>query len=650
MNCSSLLKSTCEGKPLIEVLHAKGFLLVPAFAAVLADTAPMEKSSRMEWKFRDWAALANAVQGFQAVVETPNYFHLFAKQHDRSEQHPHRNSVIDFYRDDSAGVGGRTTVNWPDNGADGFFNIAAAQSWSGVHVFWQVYLRPYGGDPGRFYLQSARLTDSNHGWVIRSVLDGRDPDTGRRIDADVGDAVVALGSADAIHVFYTSTAGIRHAWWFHRDISPADPSRFWRYETVESGTSRYRPAAVHRAGGGVSLLWRDKHGFLAPPDTSNWYPVPGTWKIEDFNPITSRPGEIPDSVAAVEWNGSLHIFYYSKNHPGIFHGVRDGSGWHHEPWLPEADSRAGIAAAAYGDAIHIFYGNRGNGTLEYSCYRLGQPANAQAVDGHLADWPRSILAYGAPPGDNLLPSAYVLGKEVGVVYALNRIGHGAQFVRQASFRPLPQVRIATFTAARHWLVFVPSVRFQLLSSAVFRVSVRLTVTAGSGPEQVVVTEDPYGLGGAVGDWEGRQMSSSGNVIVGFWLGRTSDGSRLVTNDLFTFKLVVSDANGQQVEAETAVEIQWHDSAIRCIVRARPGDPVRAIQAFGGRTRNGFTWQLTREQVISEIRKGEQFFVDAPSGDRVQVLIAQTEDGLEYVRTAGDGLEPNNLLSLPGCQQ
>jgi hypothetical protein len=608
--------------------------------------------------------------GFQPLVKTPtNYVHYFTKVREGGapDGAPHWNHVYEWYRDWTGGwprIGafGGSRVSAHGSGADGLNNLAAAQYWDGLCVFWQAFSPP-GGErwlPGghlpttwAVHLRWASRRDGAEEWTQRGVLDGHNPELGRRIDGDLGDAVVALGNDDAIHVFYKSPVGLRHAWRLRREPIPADDSRYWYYETVGGDTS-YRPVAVPRQGGAISVLWGDQHGVLDAPNTTTFPATPGAWTIrEKYNPI----GRIEhlSSVAAVEWNDSLHVFYYRGfvNTPGIFHGERDAAGWHHELWLPNR-SPAGIAAAAYGDAIHVLYGNCADGTLEYACYRPQQPPRPQRVDDGFVphfSGPNPDPLTPLPFSDTLNPSAYVLGKEVRVMYAIRprrRLAEGRS-VQEAFYRPLPRVHIEAFAATPHVFVFVPSVLIRLRSARQFWVSATLTVRAGAGAEHVVVTEDPYNLGAVVGDWQERQLNSNPpSAVVGFWLGRTLDGTNLaVSNGPFTFRLVVTDANGQQSEAETAVNIQWRSGRIECVTRAPDEAPTRALQGFGGR-RGGFLWRLTREELIGEIRRGERFFVERPDGNRVDVVIARTDDGFEYVRTTADGTEPNNLLNLPDC--
>jgi hypothetical protein len=53
-------------------------------------------------------------------------------------------------------------------------------------------------------------------------------------------------------------------------------------------------------------------------------------------------------------------------------------------------------------------------------------------------------------------------------------------------------------------------------------------------------------------------------------------------------------------------------------------------------------------VIAAIRAGDTFYSTDKRGDLVRVQIA-THSGREYVKTAADGIIPDNLLQKPECK-
>jgi hypothetical protein len=85
--------------------------------------------------------------------------------------------------------------------------------------------------------------------------------------------------------------------------------------------------------------------------------------------------------------------------------------------------------------------------------------------------------------------------------------------------------------------------------------------------------------------------------------------------------------------------------ITCINKTDRQNPHERIQRVGGTSGGG--WTLTEEQAIAGIESGKwQFFVSV-AGTSVWVVVA-THLGRKYLKTESDGLQPNNLLSLPEC--
>lgn len=87
--------------------------------------------------------------------------------------------------------------------------------------------------------------------------------------------------------------------------------------------------------------------------------------------------------------------------------------------------------------------------------------------------------------------------------------------------------------------------------------------------------------------------------------------------------------------------------IRCIRKQPRNDIYTRITDVGG---YGTTqWTLPVAEVISRIERGvEAFYVERPTGDAVDVIVARSRYGNKYLRTTADGDEPNNLLDLPEC--
>ncbi|MDP2104232.1 MAG: DUF3892 domain-containing protein [Candidatus Gracilibacteria bacterium] len=88
--------------------------------------------------------------------------------------------------------------------------------------------------------------------------------------------------------------------------------------------------------------------------------------------------------------------------------------------------------------------------------------------------------------------------------------------------------------------------------------------------------------------------------------------------------------------------------IKCINKEHRNNPYERITHIGGVNSSGGNWKITQRQAIDHINSGKyKFFVNV-GGDRVNVIVAKSRFGNEYIKTENDGDEPNNLLFLPEC--
>jgi hypothetical protein len=87
--------------------------------------------------------------------------------------------------------------------------------------------------------------------------------------------------------------------------------------------------------------------------------------------------------------------------------------------------------------------------------------------------------------------------------------------------------------------------------------------------------------------------------------------------------------------------------IQCINKTDRQSPYERIRTVGGVNSNGIRWNQSQEQTIREIEAGMYEFFVSEGGKTTDVIVA-THDGNKYIKTEADGLQPNNLLSLPEC--
>jgi Protein of unknown function (DUF3892) len=83
--------------------------------------------------------------------------------------------------------------------------------------------------------------------------------------------------------------------------------------------------------------------------------------------------------------------------------------------------------------------------------------------------------------------------------------------------------------------------------------------------------------------------------------------------------------------------------ITCINKSDRFNSHERIRNVGGQG-----WKMTEQQAITAIENGTyQFYVHA-AGVSVWVVIATSQWGHKYLKTQPDGIQPDNLLSLPEC--
>lgn len=87
--------------------------------------------------------------------------------------------------------------------------------------------------------------------------------------------------------------------------------------------------------------------------------------------------------------------------------------------------------------------------------------------------------------------------------------------------------------------------------------------------------------------------------------------------------------------------------IRCINKTDRMNPHERIKNVGGQNADGGRWKQSVDQTVREIESREWEFFVAEGGRTVDVIVA-THNGNKYIKTTADGIQPDNLLSLPEC--
>lgn len=88
-----------------------------------------------------------------------------------------------------------------------------------------------------------------------------------------------------------------------------------------------------------------------------------------------------------------------------------------------------------------------------------------------------------------------------------------------------------------------------------------------------------------------------------------------------------------------------DIEIQCIRKRDRMNPHERIERIGGH--NGQPWSLTLNDAILGIHDGRWHFWTRGGGKSVWVDVAY-HNGNPYLKTAADGVQPDNLLALPEC--
>ena len=85
--------------------------------------------------------------------------------------------------------------------------------------------------------------------------------------------------------------------------------------------------------------------------------------------------------------------------------------------------------------------------------------------------------------------------------------------------------------------------------------------------------------------------------------------------------------------------------VTCInKRGGHSNPHERIEYIG----NQGSWKLSEDDAIRRIKQSSDSFYTLVNGREADLIVAN-RNGREYIKTSADGYNPDNLLSLPECQ-
>lgn len=88
--------------------------------------------------------------------------------------------------------------------------------------------------------------------------------------------------------------------------------------------------------------------------------------------------------------------------------------------------------------------------------------------------------------------------------------------------------------------------------------------------------------------------------------------------------------------------------ISCVIRSGLVNHDRRIETLGGVNPDGAHWRISQADAAAGIEAGRWSFYVKTGGGELPVVVAVSKYGQKYLKTSGDGLQPDGLLALPEC--